>query len=297
MRGSFVAALAAVLTLVVGVPTAGKAQAPAPPAVKETTLQGKVVRVTADGDSFVVQTPAGKEITLHAGAQTRYTLNDRPVQSYDVRPGTNVAAVYDVRDGQFFARTVALANPPVVTPAVPVVPAPAVIAAPREVVVQEAMPAVPADANRVARVHGRIVGLHENPNYLILRTADGREVNLYLDGRQEVTATYATQNGKAVVTTLAAPVILDNRPVAPAPAAAAVTTVEGTVIRVVGPQNQLVVRTPDGREMTVYADPQTVYQLDGVTRITDLQAGTPIVVQYAERDRRPVVRAIRGPRR
>lgn len=294
MRGLFVSALGTALAVVLSVPTAGRSQAPETRAVKETKLHGKVVRVSVNGDSFVVQTPAGKEVTLYAGPQTRYVMDGRDVQSYDLRAGANVTAVYDVVDNRYVVRTVAMTPAP--PPAVPVaVPAPAPVVVQERVVPVErpapAVPVVPAAPANVERVRGKVVGMHQDPAYLILRTDDGREMHLYLDPRQDVTATFATRDGKALLSSLSAPVV-EERP-APAPA-----SVEGTVVRVVGPQNQVVVRTADGREMAFYADPQTVYRLDGgVTRVTDLQQGTPVTVQYVERDRRPIARAILGRRR
>lgn len=305
MKRLFIPALGVALAVVLSVPATGRSQFPEPRAVKETTLRGKVVRVAVNSDSFVVQTPDGREVTLHPGPRTHYVLDGREVQSYDVKPGASVTAVFDSRDGRNVPRTVAVTPvPPAVAPVV-VAPAPAPVVVqerlvPAERPVAPAPPAVPVDANRLERLHGRIVGFHQNPSYLILRTADGHEMNLYLDNRQEVTATVVTRDGRPMISTLTAPLVVDERPrgVEPAPAAAGPLSVEGTIVRVVGPQNQIVVRTADGREMTFYADPQTVYRLgNGVTQIGELPQGAPVTVQYVERDRRPIARAILGRRR
>jgi hypothetical protein len=77
----------------------------------------------------------------------------------------------------------------------------------------------------------------------------------------------------------------------PAPAAQD-TTIQGQVVRVIG-QNQVVVRTPDGKEMVVNVNPQTAYTLnDRTAQLTDLQPGSNIGVSYYMQDQRPIARRI-----
>ena len=81
-----------------------------------------------------------------------------------------------------------------------------------------------------------------------------------------------------------APVGKDPAPVAKPPAPAEDTALQGTVVKVLE-GNQLVVRLVTGREMVLYAQPQT-------TQFQDLRAGMNIRFTYAMQGRRAVVRQI-----
>jgi hypothetical protein len=61
---------------------------------------------------------------------------------------------------------------------------------------------------------------------------------------------------------------------------------EGEVVRVVG-KDQVIIRTPDKKEITVYVSPQTIYQLNqqGAGTFTDLTPGANINVYYNNQDR------------
>jgi hypothetical protein len=68
--------------------------------------------------------------------------------------------------------------------------------------------------------------------------------------------------------------------------------VQGTVVRVVG-QDQVVLRTADGKEVIVYVTPQTAYQFtEQGGAFTDLRPGVDIGVNYDTRDRRFMARRI-----
>jgi hypothetical protein len=71
---------------------------------------------------------------------------------------------------------------------------------------------------------------------------------------------------------------------------------EGEVVRVVG-KDQVIIRTPDKKEITVYVSPQTVYQLNqqGTGAFTDLTPGSNINLYYNTQDRQ--MRAFRFFRR
>jgi len=71
---------------------------------------------------------------------------------------------------------------------------------------------------------------------------------------------------------------------------------QGEVIRV--GNNQVVIRTSDGKEIIVYTTPQTTYQLnEQPATFTQLQPGVPVRVDYDLRDQRPYARGIFGRRR
>jgi len=82
----------------------------------------------------------------------------------------------------------------------------------------------------------------------------------------------------------------------PAPGAAT-NVYQGEIVRVVG-QDQVVIRTSDGKEVIVYVNPQTTYRLnEQPATITNLQPGVPVRVDYYMRDNRPYARGILGRRR
>lgn len=81
------------------------------------------------------------------------------------------------------------------------------------------------------------------------------------------------------------------------PAPAQANVYEGQIVRVVG-QDQVVIRTADGKEIVVYVNPQTTYRLeDRQAAYTDLRPGVPIRVDYQLRDNRPYARGIISIRR
>ena len=60
------------------------------------------------------------------------------------------------------------------------------------------------------------------------------------------------------------------------------------MVRIVG-KDQVVIRTGDNKEVTVYVEPQTKYVInEQPPRFADFQPGADIRVQYVERDRRPL---------
>jgi len=73
---------------------------------------------------------------------------------------------------------------------------------------------------------------------------------------------------------------------------------EGEIVRVVG-KDQVIIRTPEKKEITVYVSPQTIYELrpQGGGVITDLQPGSNVNVYYNIQDRQPRAFRIFLPRR
>jgi hypothetical protein len=82
-----------------------------------------------------------------------------------------------------------------------------------------------------------------------------------------------------------------------APAAPGNTVYEGQIVRVVG-TDQVVLRTSDGKEVIVYVNPQTTYQLnDQAATFNQFQPGVPIRVEYSVLNNRPIAHRIFGRRR
>ena len=75
------------------------------------------------------------------------------------------------------------------------------------------------------------------------------------------------------------------------------TFYEGQVVRVVG-NDQVVLRTADGKEVIVFVNPQTTYQLnDQAATFNQFQPGVPIRVEYSLQNDRPIANRILGRRR
>ena len=71
---------------------------------------------------------------------------------------------------------------------------------------------------------------------------------------------------------------------------------EGQVVRVVG-KDQVIIRTSDNKEITVYVNPQTTYRFnEQPATFTTLQPGVPIRVDYYMQGDRPHARGILGVR-
>lgn len=85
--------------------------------------------------------------------------------------------------------------------------------------------------------------------------------------------------------------------VAPAPAAAAQQVYEGTFVRMIN-QNQMLIRTSDGKDVIVNVTPQTNVTYDSQpATVSTFQPGYPVRVNYYEDNGRPYARGILGLRR
>jgi hypothetical protein len=106
------------------------------------------------------------------------------------------------------------------------------------------------------------------------------------------------QTGQVYANTIA--VVPANAQAVPAPAAnanAAANVYQGQFVRAVG-QDQMVIRTADGKEITVYTNPQTTYSLNNQpATFSTFQPGVPVEVNYYLQNGRPYARGILGRRR
>jgi len=243
------------------------AEPPRREAADGPSVRGKVVRVS--GDSFIVRTDAGKEVTLYSGPKSVYRRNDKAIRFEDIREGMPISAVYATSGDRYMINTLTLADDR---------------AAPTD------RPAAAGES-----IRGRILRASSDPNHLVIQTADGKEMILYLDGRSEASFTFDTREGKRMLTSMmtAAPAAAGGREEAATP-----TTLSGTIVRVAGPEKRFIVRTADGREVIFDTDTATTYAIDGSTAFTDLRPGAAVDVTYAVRDRRHFANRVSGrPRR
>jgi hypothetical protein len=160
------------------------------------------------------------------------------------------------------------------------------------------------------QIQGQII--RTSPDRFVVKTRDNREVTFfhnpdtryllnskvvpYSDLRvgSNITAAYTMEGDRYIANNVTlVPVTTQGTVLAPVPAPPAEgTLVEGQVIRVAG-QDQVILRTPAGKEVIVYVSPQTVYQINGEAgAFTDLRPGVDIGVNYDVRDRRFMARRI-----
>jgi len=179
----------------------------------------------------------------------------------------------------------------------------------RDVQTQDRRDTAGTDARTLS---GRIV--RTGNGQFVVQTRDNRQVTVYtnpqtryLQGNQAVQFNtlrtgsnvnfgYVMDGDRYIannVTLVAADQAVEEVPAQPAQG----TVVEGKIVRVIG-QDQVVIRTSDGKEVIVYVTPQTTYQLGTpqAATFTDLRVGTPIGVNYDARDNRFMARRFFAPR-
>ncbi len=272
-------------------------QAPATqrPATQAQTSQGQSVRgkiVKMEGnDRFIVQTNDNRQLTFYTNPQTRYTIDGRAGRFSYLRVGTEINGTFTTRDDRMFLNSVSVGA------------------------VTDAPPAPEGALLDTNTLRGRIIKL-QPPDQVVIRTSAGKELVLFTSAQTrfmvngkavqfsdlrvgaEVNADFTVRDGRHLVTQITVGGAPNAPAVEPAPAPAAEPLeVQGTIVRVVG-QDQVVIKTADNKEVTVYVQPQTKYLLnDQPARIVDFQPGADIRVQYDVRDRRWFARSILGGRR
>jgi hypothetical protein len=266
-------------------------------ASKDLSVRGKIVKM--DGpDQFTVQTSDNRRMTFFTNPQTRFTIDGRAGRFNDLRVGTEISGAYITRDDRMFLNSVTVG---VVTDAPPP-PVGAVL-----------------DTNTL---RGRIIKL-QGPDQVVIRTSAGKELTLFTSAQTrfmvngkavqftdlrvgaEINADFTVRDGRYIVTQIAvggapnAPAVepAPVRPAEPVPATPTSLELKGSIVRVVG-ENQIVIRTANNKEITLFVEPTTKYVVnEQPARFADFQPGADIRVEYIERERRPIARSIFGLRR
>ena len=254
-------------------------------ATPDVTIRGKIVKMEAP-DRFVVRTTGNKEVIFYSTPQTRYVINGKAGRYADLRVGTEINAGYIVRDDRYMVNTVTIGG--------------------------DVSGVVPASGTVQVgtTIRGKILKV-QGSEQVVVRTADNKEVFLFVNpttrylingkaGRfadlrvgLEVNAAYAERDSRYIVETFT----VGTAPEAQQLPAGEGTLVEGTVLRVVG-EDQVIVRTPEKKEVIVYVGPQTKYLIeDQPARFIDFRTGSEVRIYYDVRDRRNMARSILGVRR
>ena len=237
-----------------------------------TIVRGKVLRVEGQ-DKIVVQTTDNKEIILNANPTTRYVIDGRAGRFTDLRTGVNVSATYTTQDNRYIVSSFQVGAAP-------------------NAVIDPATPAIGTS------VQGKVVRV-EGQDRVVLQTTDNKEVVLisnpttrylingkagrFTDLRTGVNlrATYVVEGNRYVVNSFQ---------VGDAPAIAEQGGINerkfrGRVVKIDAATNQIVAKSQDGKEVTLYVQKTGRFLRNGqAVRMADIQVGTVIEAQYLERD-------------
>lgn len=147
-------------------------------------------------------------------------------------------------------------------------------------------------------LQGRVI--HAGPDGVVVRTRDNKEITVHTNNRTrfmhgdriirlpdirvgtDIRFIYTINGDQYLADTITVgDTVADD------------TILEGEVVRVAG-TDQFILQTPDGKEVTVFVDPSTRFELDRVARLTDLRPGVVLGVTYEPLNQRFVARRIFG---
>jgi hypothetical protein len=157
-----------------------------------------------------------------------------------------------------------------------------------------------APAQKGTRIQGHVVRV-QGSDRIVVRTADKREVILHTNPQtrfllNERVARFADLREGVEINALFD--VMGERNLASAvtiiPAATpAADIVEGTIVRVIEPDNQIVVRTAAGKEVILLADERTKLTMDDRSvRLADFRPGTAVRVHFDVRNQKNMARSV-----
>jgi translation initiation factor IF-1 len=245
-------------------------------------VQGKVVKTGKD--TIILETPEKKQVTLYVGDQTKYTMNNKAVQLNDVRVGATISAGYVTDGDRWMANTV-------------------VVGVDQD---RDRDRSAPPDKGsdkgsekpeRGTMLEGEIIGI-EGEDQLIIKTPDGKEVTVFVDPKTRIMLANKERKFSDLKKGGHIGVEYNEREKKYYAANVQdVTLAQGQVVKVVG-KDQVLIKTADGKEVIVFIDPQTRFQLtDQGGTITDLKPGADINVYYGVHEDRNMARRVWLPRR
>jgi hypothetical protein len=158
----------------------------------------------------------------------------------------------------------------------------------------------PKQPQKGTRMQGHVVRV-QGPNQFVVRTADKREVILHVDERTKFllnqrAARFTDIREKATVEVLFEEA--ENRNLASSVTITAAEeqtaeVVEGTIVRVVEADNQIVVRTASSKEVIVFVEEKTTFTVNERTaRLVDFKAGMPVRVHVDARGNKNMARSV-----
>jgi translation initiation factor IF-1 len=242
------------------------------------TVRGKILRVEGQ-DRIIVQTTDNKEIILNSSPTTRYVIDGRAGRFTDLRTGVTVSATYTTQDNRYIVSSFQVGDAPnaVTVPGTPAVGTPAI----------------------GTTVQGKVVRV-EGQDRVILQTTDNKEIILvsnpttryvingkagrFTDLRTGVNlrATYVMEGDRYIVNSFQ---VGDAPAIATEQGGINERKFRGRVVRIDAATNQIVAKTQDGKEVTLYVQKTARFLRNGqAVRMADIQVGTIVEAQYLERD-------------
>jgi translation initiation factor IF-1 len=241
-----------------------------------TSVRGKVVRMEGQ-DRIVVQTTDNKEIILMASPTTRYVIDGRDGRFTDLRNGVNVRATYTTEGNRYLVSSLQVGDAPA------------------------AVPGTGTTAAAGTTLQGKVVRV-EGQDRIIVKTSDNKEVILMsnpntryvIDGRTgrftdlrtgvNVRAIYNIDGNRYIVSSVQvgdAPAVVAQ----PQPGGINERKFRGRIVRVDAATNQIVAKSQEGNEVTLYVQKNGRFMRNGqAITLANLQVGTIIETQYVERD-------------
>jgi hypothetical protein len=164
----------------------------------------------------------------------------------------------------------------------------------------------PAHVQKGTKIQGHVVRVQGTDRFVV-RTADKREVILHVNPQTRfllnermarfedlregvpITAMFDVMDDRNLASSV---IISPGEAVEEVPAA---EVVEGTIVRVIEPDNQIIIRTARGKEVVLVAGPKATFTLDERTvRLADFRPGTAVRVQFDVRNQKNMVRSVVG---
>lgn len=148
---------------------------------------------------------------------------------------------------------------------------------------------------------GTVAQVKPDLNLLILRTADGKEMALRMAPNSQIMfnkkairlAELPIGTKVAVIATQERDGFVGSSIVGPV---GDTTTLRGTVFKVLEPENALLLKTPEGKEVRFLVQPESRLLLDRrAVKLAELPLNTGVTVVYDVRDGKYVVTSLEGP--
>jgi Cu/Ag efflux protein CusF len=271
----------------------------------KTLARAKIVAIDPENNQLTIRTQEDERLAVVIGNETKIRLNDRKIRFSELREGSEVAVVYEGRNGRNLASTLTVVSAPQQA-------APGQTPRPAE---QAPLPEKPGTAvviraPKQLKVSGQVVKVMQASNSFILRFPDGHEDTFYFDNTAsatdfqegtDVTVVYQVRN---VVNSIA----LGGQGItAPAPRdAEAATTAEGgataaagfesfsgDIVRVAPEEGLVIFRGRDGKERRFFTQKETAFMLNNKkAKLGDFQTGSPVSLNFKSVDGRDMIHTL-----
>lgn len=246
-----------------------------------TRMRGSVVRVSEPDGMVVVQSADGKQMSFYSDKRSKYRLNSRDATIANLQTGSNVDIQYETRNGRTMIHTISLPGQD------------DAMDQSGKTTSQTSRYLEPREVNGQTRLHGRITQISSNPNQFVFRGDGGKETVVLLDDSRDMELTVENRNGRMYLSRVSVwDTTNGNRVDSAMPATTTGTAVTGTIVRVMGRENQFVLRTQSGEEIVMYGDPRATIRIDNQSvPFGSIQEGTQATVVYDSRGKKKILRS------